>query len=290
MKQKIFTLVLMLAMVFVASSAWALNEKTVFQGGEYSYKLNGISSITAATISISITDPTNITISAPTPTSIAANSIDQSIEFDIDFGTEPDFASTGNHTLTVLINNGTCSNSINYIINVVLPPTYTIAMTETLGTFTSCQARTGAGDNTPDVTVATNDESNSFTFTVTPTITGAVAPFTYTYALSLPNAATTNLNGYSISCPTATISGGVVTHALTTGQTPAADVFTITFYTTTNLAQQDITGLITLGANTDMVLSTDQGGGTYAATQTAGGVLTQSVTVNEVPAIGSFGN
>ncbi|HNZ72022.1 MAG TPA: hypothetical protein PKJ43_05330, partial [Prolixibacteraceae bacterium] len=62
MKQKIFTLVLMLAMVFVASSAWAQNDANVTPGGTYSYSLSGITSVYAATANVTY-GGTNVAIS-----------------------------------------------------------------------------------------------------------------------------------------------------------------------------------------------------------------------------------
>lgn len=284
MKKLLFSLVMMFALVIVAGTAMALNEKTVFQGGTYNYRLKGISSVTAANIAASINPSTNITISSTSPASIPANSTNVDVTFSITFGDETNKPATGNHTLTVVIDNGTCSNTINLIINVVTPPTYTITLAASA--LDACQTRTPVGDNTPAVTVATTDEPNTFTYTITPTITGPTGAYTYKYTISLPAGA--GLNSFSNGSGSVTAySGGVVTHSVAAAGSPSADVFTVTFNSTTNLAGQDLTAALTLSSST-MTLDAVDGGGTYTATMTSSGSLTATNRVNEVPAIGKF--
>ena len=284
MKKQLFTFVMMLALVIVVGNAMALNDKTVFQGGTYNYRLKGISSVTAANIAASIDPSANITISSTSPASIAANSTNVDVTFSITFGNETNKPATGDHTLTVVIDNGKCSNTINLVINVVAPPTYTLTLAASA--LDACQTRTVVGDNTPAVTVATTDEPNTFTYTVTPTITGTTEAYTYKYNISLPAGA--GLNSFSNGSGSVTgYVSGVVTHSVAKGANPSPDVFTVTFNSTTNLAEQDLTAALTLSGST-MTLDAVAGGGTYTATMTSDGSLNATKHVNEVPAIGSF--
>jgi hypothetical protein len=284
MKQRIFTLIMMLALVIVAGSAMGRNEKTVFQGGTYDYRLRGISSVTAASISATIAPNTNITFSALSPLSIPAAYSNGDLDFSVKFGDETTAEPTGSHTLTVVINNGTCSNSINFVINVIAPPTYTLTIVASA--LDGCQTRTAVGDNTPNVTVLATDEPNTFAYTITPTITGPTGAYTYHYHISLP--AGTGLNSFSDgSGSVAAYSSGVVTHNVLAAGSPVADVFTVTFNSTTNLAAQDLVSALTLSGST-MNLAAVDGGGIYTATMTVGGSISATERVEEVPAIGSF--
>jgi hypothetical protein len=76
MKQKIFTLVLMLAMVYVASSAWAQGNAQNQSCGTYLYNLNGIyTSVTNATATLAWTGMTQTATVTTTHNVVTANEV-----------------------------------------------------------------------------------------------------------------------------------------------------------------------------------------------------------------------
>ena len=294
MKQKIFTLVLMLAMVFVASSAWAVNEATVFIGGTYTYNLRDVASAVNATAVVTWETDADVEINAIAPGfAIVGGDPSRTVSFTVKYGDVGETVSNG--LIRVVITNDeapTCSNFITFPVTVLAAPTYALAITKDETDYDACQVRAGDGlNNTPQVTIATTDEPNTFTFTVTPVIANVPngTVFDYSYDITLPVG--TGLNEFEITSATAGITAtGTVTHTGVTNASFAADIFTITFNTTTNLAAQTLTANLT-SIITQKLVVYDGGtgpGGTNTYLATAGASTTQSVAVNPVPAIGTF--
>lgn len=308
MKQKIFTLVLMLAMVFVASSAWAQTAVTPYQGGTYTYTLSGIELNSAGTGRIILNDNDN----ALTPDlAITGNwsvprAVDQddasltptgntnyygitvadgttSIEFDITYAaTIP----TGLHYLYLELSQtvGGCTNFIKMDITVAAIPTLSLAISGPADFCQAIQTATAVSNNT----AASSGMSNTFTFTVTPTFSagavgaGATADFTC------------SLNDFVFGTSTTVISiertagdgtdndnGAPVTSAINVTGATGVQTFTVTFNTTTGLAAETITGQLSNGTLNPGGSATN----TYPATYSA---QTDDVVVNTTPSIGTF--
>lgn len=281
MKKQLFSLVMMLALVIVAGSAMAINETSVLPGGTYRYVLSGVYSANNATASVSYaTTGTGVTIAQVANSyAIVGGATATSVTFDITYGTQTAPSASG--VITVLVTDGTsvCSNSIELDITVLALPIYTLTITKDETNYLECQTRTGADNNLTD---ARGTEANTFKYTVTPTIENTAGNFTYSYKITLPDGAVlTDFNNGS--GDVTGYSGGVVTRSNVSSATP--DVFTVTFKTTTGKATQTLTATLDETASNLVPVN---GGGTYVASMTSGGSLTQSVTVKAVPTIGSF--
>ena len=309
MKQRIFTLLMLLALMVVAGSAWALNDRQVYPNGTYSYKLNDIKTSSAGgSINIAyagdaaeIVTMTSATLSGTEPTwNIAGGSY--TATFTIKFSAS---ATIGSANLVVTVTDldvtKACSNYINYSIQVMPLPTYSLAIVNVPGTYSDCQKRTGAGvgvgtDNTADA-LGTDivGEVNTFKFTVTPKFTGIITDSKFDYKYKISIADNTNLNSFKVVGPDGsteiTYAGQTITHlnnTYSTGYTVITEDFTVTFNTTTGLTAQAILAQLSLTAG-DAVL-TATGNVTANATATTAGSDQATVTVGAVPSIGSFGN
>jgi len=280
MKKIVFSLMTLVALVVMGGSANAANEKTVLPGGTYTYNLTGVYSVNAATAVVTYSDA-NATVTQVGTTWAIAAATSSTVSFTVKYGTQSVPAVDGDITVVITDDTpGGCSNTIKLTIDVQPLPTYTLALTKDETGYEECQERTGAGDNLAD---ARGTETNTFTFTVTPVVTNVTGDFDYSYTISLPsNAVLTDFNNGSAAVPA--YSGGVVTY--TGVSAVAVDVFTVTFTTTTGVATQTLPASITVGAASTLVPV--DGGGTYEASTTSGGSLTQSVTVKAVPTVGSF--
>jgi hypothetical protein len=275
MKKNVFTLLTVFALAIMAGGAFAANETTVLPGGTYTYNLTGVLSANAATATVTY-GGTGATVAQVGTTWEIPAIISSTVSFTIKYGTQLTPATSGD--ITVVITDGGCSNSIKLTITVQPLPTYTLALAKDETGYVECQARTGAGNNLTD---ARGTETNTFTFTVTPVVTGITGNFTYSYTIDLPS----NANLLSFNNGSASVlaySDGVVTY---TGVTNVVtDVFTVSFKTTTGKATQTLAALVSIGAASTM--TPIDGGGTYEAA--SGGDLSQTVTVKAVPTIGSF--
>lgn len=281
MKKQFFTFLMMIALVIVAGSAMAANEKNVFPGGTYTYNLTGIGSVNAASTTVTY-DGDNVTITPVSGYAIAANTVNGTISFELFFDDSP-LATSGK--ILVVIDDATsgCSNSIEYSITVLPMPSYTLSIAASIAE--TCQVRTGADDNLAD---ARGTEDNSFTFTVTPVIANIPTgmEYTYSYDITLPSNAV--LTGFTnVTSAVTGYSPGEVTYTLTRtalADEYSPDVFTVAFKTTTGAATQSIQASLPL-TNSTLV---PNNGGTGSYTATNGGNLSASVSVKAVPKIGSF--
>jgi len=293
MKQKIFTLLMMLALMVVAGSAMAANETQVYRGGTYTYNLAGISvagSDAGVTFSHDLDASAVYTMTAgftgvgPYVAPIGTNYVGS---FTIKFSAG---ATVGSGTLNVTITypSGGCSNFITYGIEIVADPTYVLNIVPVPGAYTECQVRAGSGNNAPNATVVTNDETNTFTFEVRPTIDHIISGSSYTYNYKISCADNALLNSFNIasgpSSAELVYAGETVTHTTVADPTGlTADVFTVTFNTTTGITAQDIVASLSATAG-DAVLTVLGGAKANAS------FINSSATVRAgaVPSIGKF--
>ena len=306
MKRIIFTLMIMAGLAMVANTVKAQNENVVYGGGTYTYQLDGIKTSGAnGEINIEyggLTEEiimTSTIVSGDEPTwVIDAEAGSYTASFTIEFS-EVVTQATDNLTVTITDLDGTkaCSNYINYEITVMPIPTYTLALEASIEE--TCQV--GAGDaanndNTPEY-LGTDIEAEEVTFnvTVTPTISGIIpgTQYTYDYTLAIDNLTGTLLS-YGIDHSSFTIDlenldeGDNFEHTLTEGVgSPSADVFTITFNTTTGLAAQEIEAALEMTPGS-AVLSSAFGGIDVNADVTTGEDSDATITVGAVPSIGGF--
>jgi len=274
MKKQLFTFVMMLALVIVAGTAMAQTNTTPYIGGTYSYTLSGLKVISDGTATVSYS---GLGVTLPTTNPITVTTTTTSITFNL---TYTDAATSGILTVTVKDGAG-CTNFIERAITVKAKPTLAISILASEDQY--CQNK-NSSPLTDNQAASVGAPENSFTFTVSPTVTNVTTAYAYDYTITLPNIAAAGLTGYTITHTSGdgswTESTGAV-HGTGTGTgNPIADVFTIKFTTTTGIDPKSITG--TLSAASMTVTS---GGKTYTGTiSTASDV----VTVKTMPSIGQF--
>jgi hypothetical protein len=285
MKQKIFTLVLMFALVIMAGSAFAAagDNKEPYQGGTYLYTVNPITLITAGTAGISFsgftTDPT---ISEPKVNAVAATGTNPyniatggvSFTFKLAYSsTEP---TTGTHKIIVTATEGGGSGCTNVIsLNVVITAKPTLTLTLAAATPSCSNVDGTTTDGTADGHVGAT--ANTFTYTVTPGSMTGITNYAFTFGLdaytfgSVANAKTagTSTGGASASAPLAI--------------TAATDAQTITItYNTVEGAGTTFTGSL---SSATFTLPAATGGGTYPCTISGNNA---TAVVKDVPTIGTF--
>jgi len=265
MKKIAFTLMTLFALALMAGSAIAQTNTTPYAGGTYSYTLNGIKVANESTATVTYTG-SGVTL--PDPITVATT--DNSITFDV---TYLDGATDGTLQLTLEDGTSGCSNFIQLAIDVQAMPALDLAVVASETEI--CQST----NSTPaDNTAASVGETNSFTFTVTPTVTNVSSGYSYGYTIALPG--TTSLDGYTV---TYAGSGTYNSDGTVTGKTDTnPDVFTITFNTTTGIAAETIEATL---SSATMTVTTTSGEGTYTGTFSND---TDNAVVKALPSIGSF--
>lgn len=273
MKQKIFTLIMMLALVIVAGSAFGQTKFSPYAGGTYTYSIP-IDLANDGTGTLTPSDAVNmgVTVNAPVLWPAVAQTVTQ-----IDFTVIYTDAASGLQTITFVLTDGTsgCSNTI--IAEIDIQPLPAINLTIAASIANTCQGRNATpADNVAETVGGTN----SFTFTVTPDITNPPTAYGYTYDIVL-NDLTGTLTAYDVAYTGAgayvgTEAGGTVT--CDEGDAETTGVFTVTWTTTTGIATQNVEATISGG-----VLTATSGGGTYDATYVGGD--TDDVDINAVPGI-----
>jgi hypothetical protein len=274
MKKIVFNLMAAFVLTLIAGSAHAQLNNTPYPGGSYSYSLSGIKVDTEGTLTIAYSgNNATITNVNLTETGVGTGiyvvpNTTTTLTFDIDYD---DDATDG--TLSVTVTDGAadgCSNFIELDIDVQVLPTLALSILASEDQY--CQnLKTVQVDNEA---ASVDAPDNSFTFTVTPTVSNVSTAYTYNYAIALPSPA---LTGYSIAYSgPGSYAAGVVTGA----DSETDGVFTITFETTTGIAPVDITG--TLSSAT---LTVTSGGGTYTGTYSP---ASDAVNVKTMPSIGTF--
>ena len=264
MKQRIFTLLMLLALVFVAGSAFAQTSLTPYQGGKYSYTVSNISVTTAtgaeATFSFNgfTTEPI---VSEPSFTfstdhyivPSGTNNFTFKLEYDDD---EP--ADAGNTiTVTVAEGGGGCSNNITLTVTVIAKPAVTITLAS--ATPGVCQAPL-ASPPTNGSADAYSGGANTVAFTVTTTTIPTDATITYALAITSGVTLTTDPSGTYTA---------VATHNA--------------IFTTREGAGFSVAGVITPGT-ASFTMPESAGGGTYPMT-IAGA---PSISYGALPTIGTF--
>jgi hypothetical protein len=274
MKKIVFTFLTMVVFAFVANTTFAQTNTTPYQGSTYSYSLGGIYSVDGATINIEYLTGDGATISDISPATIPAG-VATTLTFNVAYSST---ATEGEIrvTLTEDVTDG-CSNFIDLAITPQAQPVLVLNITASELDPICQDINSNPEDNTPASSEVT---SNSFTFTVEPTITNVSAQYGYVYSINI-TPVTSSLTNYSIAYTgsgTYDSNDGTVTKGVDTTD----DVFTITFQTTTGVADEITTS--TISAATLTVTNTS-GGGDYTGTFTNDEA---SVTVKTLPSIGSF--
>jgi hypothetical protein len=277
MKQKIFTLVMMLALVIVAGSAFGQTKFTPYAGGTYSYTIPiDLANNGSATLVLSNAADIDYTLVAPASLAAILSSVTE-VDFTLGFQTD---VAAGPRTITFTLTDGTstCSNVIVAIIDIQEAPALDLTIAASI--VNTCQNRNADPDDNVAETVGA--AQNSFTFTVTPDITGAPTDYTYTYDIDITDIAGA-LTAYDVVYSGAggagayvgDENGGTVTLDEAAGETTG--VFTVTWTTTTGAATQNIEATLSNGNLLD-----NTGGGNYAATYTD---ADDDVDVRAVPGI-----
>lgn len=263
---------MMIALVIVAGTAMAQLNNTPYQGGTYTYKLNGITVVNASTATVSY-DGTGASLPTPIAIAIGAN---QTITFQVTYSQA---ATSGTLKVNIVDNTSTCNNFIELAITVKAKPTIDLAIVGSVDDL--CQNLNNSPADNTDASVGS--AANTFTFTVTPTIVNepAAGTYTYDYTLALPDLATIGLTNYSITRTSGTGTWTESTGEVVGATTTADQVFTISFNTTTGITAKTITG--TLSA---VSLTENSGNGNYVETVTTNNE--DNVIVKTTPKIGTF--
>ncbi len=285
---------MMAGLAMIANTAMASNEKQVLPGNQYSYSLTSIVLTEAATADVTFegTNSGNVTIyqaDGITAFPGAGQSMlaaESSLGFQILYAATGTDANATDDSIKVEITYGgspsSCSNIIRLSIDILPPPTYTLAIAVDIAT--TCQERTGTGDNLAD---ARGDESNTITFTVTPEIANVPdgAEFTFDYDITLTDLSGSNIADIAIAPAVGTISNTQTSDGNTYN---TGDDYLLTFTTTTGVTTEIITAALDdIASNASLTVddgSTSQG--SYAAA--SGGAQSVTTTISAVPTMGSF--
>lgn len=273
MKKIVFTLITVFALALLAGNTKAQTSQTPYQGGTYSYTVNGIVVANASTATVTYSGD-DVTLPSPIAVATTANSI----TFDVVYGAA---ATSGTLTVTIKDLTSECSNLINLSITVTNAPTLELAVTSVAD---FCQNLNGSPNNNEPADIGA--AANTFLFTVTPTISAGAVDAGAKYAFDF------DLNDYVIGASTAitivrTSGDGTATPSTAgsgqiaiTGATNT-QTFTVSFATTTGVASETITGTVS-GA---VLTSGGSGSTTYTGTYSP---ASKDVVVKAMPAIGSF--
>jgi len=236
MKQKFFTLVLMLAMVIVAGKAFSQSNSTPAIGVPYTYNLTGVVVTGAGTAAVTYTD-THVTL----PANFAVSSGTTAYSFNVTYN-----AGVAAGTLRVTITQGTCSNFIEMTITPMDPPTYDLAVdillmdtgqavcqeneatAPTVGTDAVTYGN-AEGDNVNELRVRVS-ASNLANVDVSGTNT-----FSYSYDITITNTE----SGLSLTLPTL----GTISHSGVTTLVATED-YDVSFITTPGINPQHIVASI----------------------------------------------
>lgn len=266
MKQRIFTLLMMLALVFVAGSAMAVIHSTVIQGGKYPYNLNGIVMNNAAggtgTISCPAGTISNVTgWTGSSPYTVPTGS--STLTFDMTFNT------VGNTSITVVVTDGSCSNQIVLAVTVTDAPTIDLSFAAV--TSPVCQAALGSTNNL----AASSGQTNTLTFTISKATTNDPTSYSWGYTIAISNdglgSFVTKRNGVNAS-------PGAISNVAST----ATEVWTVEYATTTGIDPADIVATISNAKITDL----GTGAATYDETDLTDNQAT--IVVSSMPSIGAF--
>lgn len=284
MKKIVFTLMTVFALAIMAGGAYAQDKFAPYPGGTYTYNLpytlahDGTIALTltGGQMTLGTTSPAGLDDAGTTVNVLAGSG---TIAIPITYAN----AATGSKTITIVVTDGTtnCSNNIHLDVTMHALPTIVLGITSTSIT---CQALVAnpASNSAASVPAGAETLVNTITFTVAPAI-AQIADYSYGYTLTIPTDNQTGLTNYTLNYSgpgTYSEGSGSVTVTGIDEATNANGVFTITFVTTTGIANQTITGTLSAATMTDPV-----NGGSYVANLSPNPATT---TVNSVPTIGSF--
>lgn len=267
---------MMAGLAFVTGTAMAENEITVYQGGTYSYRLEGVGSTNAATATVStdLTDNSLIQIDESGGSfTITAGTSNADVTYDVTYenAAGDTYTPAGSVTFTIEVNDGSCSNYIELDVTVQVPPTLVIYISSATGG--GCQ-EIGTPDHNQDAATASDVADNEITFTIA-----------QESGVDIANVQT--VSGYVLTI--AETGTGDLIAAGDEGDKTSTTLFpydhTITF-TTTEGAGSTVTG--TLGTPGTFTLNNANGGGTYPITLSTTGSTEESVTIDPMPTIGQF--
>lgn len=261
MKQKIFTLIMMLALVIVAGRAFSQTNMNPYPGGSYTYTLpytlNHAGEVTLTLTGVGTlngtTTPSGLTSGGG---AVALSSGSGSIIIPISYGT----SASGDETIAIAIKDNTsgCSNNIQLTVTIESAPSMTLDIANSLsGHDYGCQNLNLSPASNVDASVGA--PTNTITYTVTPgsSPTG-LASYTYTFGVS-----------------------GMGATSLASGSHSLGGSFNTTF-TTAEGAGGTVTGTI---SSASFTMDADHGGQTYDMTLTHDHI---DVTVGALPTIGTF--
>lgn len=279
MKKLFFSIVMILALVIVAGTAMAQGKLTPYPGGKYTYTINGLSvkSDGSATITTSnagmvvsnYKDQSNATIALS-----AILTTTTAITFDVTYDAD---MIAGTQSITFeLTDGGNCKNNIHLDVVVQAKPALALAI---VGSADICQNLKASPANNVDASVGA--ANNTFTYTITPTLTNISSGYTYDfkfvlapYALGATTFVVTHTGGNG------TFGGDNAAGYTITSATTASQEFTVTFATTTGQAATTYTGTVSLAK-----LNVTASNAIYNGTPTT---VSDDVIVKTTPSIGAF--
>lgn len=255
MKKLFFTLMIMVGLALMAGMAMGQNANQIYPEGEYNYVLADVSVTTENETGASITFEgfdTNPTVTNFDP---AVGTDLGDITFTLEFAAG-ETADTDNKIIVTITDGGTdgCTNYIEYEIEVLPPPTMTIAIASNTGG--GCQNLNADPNNNTDASQGADPNNVSYTLEVANSPLG-LDSYSYDFAIS----------GMGTSLSETDVTS-VKTHTDT--------------FTSTEGDGGTISGSIT---NATFTMNAANGGGTYNITVTEGN---EEIKVNPLPTIGAF--
>ena len=282
MKRFLFTLMTLVALVLVANTTFAAVNSTVIKGGTYPYSINGITlnsdghaiinyggtgatfyDVNGAGAAVEYTAGSNISYTAGSSLTLTF-----SIEYSLT-------ATGGDITVDVYDDDSGCHNTITLTITTNNAPSFDLTISNDNS---GCQTTSTTTDyQTP----ASYQSSNTITYTVSKgTVTDAPATYTWGFTIDIPNT-TSNLDNYTVTYGATDITGDMPYDVTGLASTATSADIVVTFYTTTGIADQTLTGTVSAGTVTD----TGTGGATYDESNTPD---TSDATILAMPSIGAF--
>jgi hypothetical protein len=297
MKQRIFTLIMMLALVIVTGSAFGQTNRTPYPGSTYDYRLTGVkviadgpalialSGTTAAYTVSSVLDQTAVPLANVSLDTYTVLTTSTELRFKVKFNLSE---TAGPKKLTVSITDGAtngCTNFIELLVTVQSSPALALTSITASGADEICQVLTATPlpvDNNA-ASLPQASLTNTFTFTVPATVTN-ISTYTYSFNFALTSDVA-GLVGLAVaySGPAGSSYSGGLNGSVTGATANGNHVFTVTFKTTTGLAPATLTGTID---SPSLLAGASVGGGTYVGTIT--GAPMDTKVVRTMPSIGSF--